>query len=283
MKNSNVLDRIIVIIPVFRVKKTRYNHLVELASKFAYTIIIDDSGEFDENLNEMLKDKSIKYIANKKELGLSKTVNKGIIEAQKLGAEWILLLNEDNEITDNEFLGPYLQYIEENSTLGVAALCPEYNYDRHRREKKNGYKDVKYSDMTGCLLSVAAINSIGLYDERFYIDGLDTEWCLRARKMGYRIIRCNEALLNHHPGETRELTICGHVVLKYGWHSPVRYYYQFMAIFLVHRLYHDVSSDIFGLYKIIKSLVLFPNNKEYFRMLKKAYQDYCRGYYGKYS
>ena len=53
--------------------------------------------------------------------------------------------------------------------------------------------------MSGCALLVrlAALPAIGLLDEEFFLYGEDVEWCLRARRAGYRVVHEPAAVVRH--------------------------------------------------------------------------------------
>ncbi len=277
--NTVKLDNIALIVPVYNLKPNEYDNLSRIVGLFSLSIIVDDSKTYDTSIKEALENQGCIYLSNDSEQGLSRTVNRGIDYALSKEIGWVLILNQ-NSVIDGTIIEIYLKYIKTHNTEKIAILSPVYNYDRHRRQAGVGYKTVRYTDMTGSLINCEVYRNIGGYDSRFFIDGLDVEWCLRAKKCGYKIIRCNEAVINHHPGETRELNILGISVLKYGWHNASRYYYQYKAAFLIHDMYHDFCSDIFNLYKVLKSFIIFGNRVEYVKMFVKAIKDYENGNYG---
>lgn len=53
--------------------------------------------------------------------------------------------------------------------------------------------------VSGCALLVrlAALPAIGLLDEQFFLYGEDVEWCLRARRAGYRVVHEPAAVVHH--------------------------------------------------------------------------------------
>jgi GT2 family glycosyltransferase len=53
--------------------------------------------------------------------------------------------------------------------------------------------------VSGCALLVrlAAVPAVGLLDEQFFLYGEDVEWCLRARRAGYRVVHEPAAVVRH--------------------------------------------------------------------------------------
>lgn len=79
---------------------------------------------------------------------------------------------------------------------------------------------------SGSLIHRTVFEAVGLMNEAFFIDHVDTEWCLRASAKGYSMFGVCAARLDHELGDRivrlwflrwREVPV----------HSPVRMYYMF--------------------------------------------------------
>lgn len=249
------------------------------------TLLLDDSETSNQQLvTEYLSDFSdqYSYLWNEKNIGLCASVNRGIAYAIERKADWILLMNPDSAFETN-ILAAFRKYIASHETENICALAPQYNYDRHQRQPYRGTRLIKWANMSGTLLNTRLLKEIGSYDERLFIDGLDVEWCTRARKMGYRIIEIGEAVLYHHPAFTREFSVGNKVLFRYGWDKPERYYYQFRSYWYIIKKYHDIDSVKWFLIKLCKVILLFENKKEYFEMFMKGVRDVKRENWGKIS
>ncbi len=220
------------------------------------------------------------YEWNGGNIGLCKSLNRGIEKAKTIGADWILFLDSDSELCV-DILSIYKKYISNNYTKELALLAPQHNYKRHKRQVKNGYRSIRKAMLSGCLIGVDVLDRIGKFDERFFIDGLDYEWCQRALMNKYHLIECSEAVINHNPSIERQFKLFGVVLFRYGWDTPIRYYYQFKALMLLHDIYHDFVLDISLIFKPIKAVLLFDNKKEYYLAWRYARRDVQRGFYGK--
>lgn len=277
--------KVFCIVSLYQPKDVQKRNIVEYCSFFDKCIVIDDTGkELSIRDREAFENYRIEYISNYRNEGLCKTVNRGIKQALNEGADWIVVMDQDS-IFDRHILEVYENAIKDHryELAIIAAFTPQYNYDRHKRNISKGYKDVTVSELSGTMLNVRVLEGVGLYDERFFTDGLDYEWCLRAKKLGYRIIRCNEAVLEHNPGETRITKLLGLIDFHYGWHTPERYYYQFRAGLMLHHMYHDLYCDTAFIYKLFKAYALFENNADYKKAWQQAKEDYKAGYFGKYK
>ena len=84
---------------------------------------------------------------------------------------------------------------------------------------------------SGMMIDLSALDQIGLKDESLFIDGVDHEWCWRARSMGFDIAKAKNVEMVHRLGDSRSKFIG--VTYKVG--APIRLYYQFRNILLLSR------------------------------------------------
>lgn len=77
---------------------------------------------------------------------------------------------------------------------------------------------------SGMLIPVNALKVVGPFNEPYFIDHIDTEWCLRARCAGQKIYVCPNAIMDHQLSDEAPKQVLGRLVLKY---SPIRRYYIF--------------------------------------------------------
>jgi rhamnosyltransferase len=76
---------------------------------------------------------------------------------------------------------------------------------------------------SGTLHNVRVLEALGGFREDFFIDYLDTEYCLRARRAGHRILVACEARIQHRLGD-RQRRNFGPINFLPTFHSPMRWY-----------------------------------------------------------
>lgn len=76
---------------------------------------------------------------------------------------------------------------------------------------------------SGCLISVAALREIGPMNAAWFIDHVDLEWGLRARRNGWRLLVIPSATLNHSLGDN--VVMLPRRAQPVHVHSPARTYY----------------------------------------------------------
>lgn len=94
--------------------------------------------------------------------------------------------------------------------------------------------DVALLIASGSLLPAAVLHRLRGMRGEYFIDHVDTEWCLRARAAGYRLAVVPTAQLRHRLGDTvRTVWFFGR--RQVAWHTPLRDYYMFRNTLLMLR------------------------------------------------
>jgi rhamnosyltransferase len=179
---------------------------------------------------------------------LSLGYNSGVAAAQNLGlhlalnskCEAVLLFDQDSVINEgfvSNICDVYLRAKNSNLTP-IAAIGPCYSDFEKQVEspfvRVSGlkvlrvpcsqealYVEVDCLIASGSLLICSALRTIGLMREDLFIDYVDTEWCLRAKQMGYRCIGACRVEMQHSIGDEHALLFGRRFTL----HSPSRHYY----------------------------------------------------------
>ncbi|KHE92962.1 MAG: glycosyltransferase family 2 protein [Candidatus Scalindua rubra] len=185
-----------------------------------FDIIIVNNGPENLFLSNTLipKYKRITKIINtEKNLGFAAGNNLGIRRALKNGADYILLLNDDTEVTpeflttlidaaesrpDAGMLGPKICYFNDPDKIWFAGArfdqktCTVMTTGFNRSGKSVDYAHVESDYITGCALLIRknVIEKVGLLDERFFLYCEDVDWGLRCSKAGFKnlVIRCSQ-------------------------------------------------------------------------------------------
>lgn len=155
-------------------------------------------------------------------IGFAAAANRGIEEALRAGAEWVLLLNNDAtvdppclqvclaEVTqdpDVAVAGPAIRITDRPSQLWFAGGRHSYRFafTRHRGLRGPSEHPPPSSDtdyVSGCcaLVSSRAWQAIGPFREDFFLYYEDVDWCYRARRSGWRCRYIGQTLCSHALG-----------------------------------------------------------------------------------
>ena len=157
-----------------------------------------------------------KYNANNG--GLAKALNILCEIASELSLDWLLTLDQDSTFKSEQDL---LNLLEQTKKVenDIGILAPKI-----LQTKKNGLNS--YVMTSGTLLRIQAWKECGKYCEYFFIDSLDTEYCLRLQSNGWKIMIVYDFLLDHKQGAMKHKYIP--FVKKHFYifeYSPERLYY----------------------------------------------------------
>lgn len=184
------------------------------------------------------------YIFNGSNKGIAEAQNTALRRAIELGKyTHVVFLDQDSRVDDtypnsiaNEFcfvddghlaiLGPSVFHIDDGT---------EYcSVVHHYETTDSGFSQRPHVISSGSCVSIFAIERVGMFDSRLFIDYVDFEWCWRAISKGYHCGITNKLTIYHKVGQ-RELSIGKYKVII---SAPGRYYYQYRNfLWLVRRKY----------------------------------------------
>lgn len=239
-------------------------------NKVDYAVIFDNSKENHSDLvSEYLNNSNnYEYITQNKNLGLCKALNLGIQILKKQGCKWAFVTDADSRI-DECIFEVYNKAIRDfRNEINIALFSPVHIYDRSKNVPFDGYRAIKFSMTSGWLLDIDIFLKQNGFFEDLFVDGLDFDYCFKSIKNGYKIIECGQAIVYHHPADTREF-----LGLKYGIASPFRYYMQFRSLSWMILRYKSFSMIKFFLWKCFKIIFLFSNKTKYCSAIFKGTFD----------
>lgn len=168
------------------------------------------------------------YIQNKTNLGYAGGNNVGITYAMRKNADIIVLLNNDVTITSS-FFKKLLAVINSNTKIGIVGPKTYYaknkkiiadaggilmkhryfgiNKGQHEKDKGQFDKttDVDFVSGSAMVIKSTVIKKTGLLDESFFLYYEDVDFCLRAKKAGFKVFFVPHALVFHKFGATSRI------------------------------------------------------------------------------
>ena len=202
--------------------------------------------------------KDIQYVSYTENIGLCKALNQGIRKLASIGCEWIVAFDADSQLETNIF-SVYRQTIAEYpDIISVAVFAPQHSFDRGIKKIYSGYREVDWAMTSGWLINADIFLKNGGFFEPLFLDGLDLDYCYFVREQGYKVIECGEAVIKHHPGETKETKVFNKTI-KYGYAPPDRYLMQARCLVWTIRRYKKIFDIKMYVYKWVKVILLFDN------------------------
>jgi rhamnosyltransferase len=173
---------------------------------------------------------NVTAIFNSRNVGVAAALNQGVREARARGYEWALTLDQDT--VAEPFLVAALRGV-----LGtipphrrVAAIGSNY-YEHgtgrlfHDLGAEDAWVDAVVVMTSGSLISLPAYEAIGGFRDEFFIDMVDTDYCLRARALGFRVVLSLTPTMKHSIGRMTLHRLLWTQVTTTN-HDPARRYYM---------------------------------------------------------
>uniref|UniRef100_A0A7C4QXC5 Glycosyltransferase family 2 protein n=1 Tax=candidate division CPR3 bacterium TaxID=2268181 RepID=A0A7C4QXC5_UNCC3 len=201
-------------------------HILQDKNYKLYILLVDNGSRNKEliNLKNYIKKfKDLRLIENKRNLGFAKGNNSAVKIALQNGADYILFLNNDTKIEMN-FLrnlfkinaaisSPVIKFREfRNRGKFIYDLGGKVNWWTGRTTHFNLYKS-EYAKFTnnkpisvdyvaGCCMLVVrdVFEKIGLFDEKYFMYFEDVDFCVTAKKHGFKVKVDPTSLIYHKLG-----------------------------------------------------------------------------------
>lgn len=210
-----------------------------------------------DRIGEIKKFLPVFVVDNTKEnRGIAWALNEAAIEAIKAGYRWMLTLDQDANLTEEQW-NAYLSEFERIDTREVAAVVPVVD---PREELGEGTEDVLTAMTSGMIINLLAWERTGGFESRLFIDEVDTEYCLRVKLCGYRVVKLKSVSIPHQPGKAITInTKWGERLVAY--HPPKRIYYIVRNYWFLKDLYAHHFPD----YLAEKRRNVIQKHKEYLK------------------
>ncbi|MEN9374620.1 MAG: hypothetical protein RIR79_2172 [Pseudomonadota bacterium] len=241
------MTKIIAVVVTYRPDLSRLHaQFHALAPQVAAVVWVDNASGVDfqaQNFNHHL----IQLDTN---TGIAHAQNMGIAWAKEQAATHILLMDQDSQPApdmvkhlmqalcqrpDAAAVGP--RYSDDRQNAHATAKSPfvrlnqsGWGFERIPCEPDQNLIPVDCLIASGSLIPMNVFDKVGLMRADWFIDYVDTEWCLRARQYSLPCYGVCSASMSHSLGEN-PFYFMGRA---FPVHSPLRHYYQIRnAIFLI--------------------------------------------------
>ena len=283
------------VVVTFNPQPSLRENVDQLARQASHILIIDNgsTGEAAQTLQALAPRPGLTLVRNQKNLGIAAALNSGIRRGIENGFEWIATFDQDSTITADFFSGQQAAYEQcpFKSRVGIIApvLCTSEAQAEERRGKSlAGFTLTRTAMTSGSLLRADVFAKEGPYDEDFFMDYVDYDYCLRLYRRGWKIIRANESFLVHRLGLAERHSFFGLSVTT-KTHSPWRRYHIMRNRFVIYRRY-ALSSPLWCLYDFVwiflelTKIILFEKEKGLkFRNMARGLLDGLAGKMGQFN
>ena len=279
-----------VVIVTYEPELNNLKQLTENVEKAGFIPVIADNSVKCPVKPDVVSERS-RIISMHGNAGIAAAQNAGIELAGRLGACKIAFFDQDSTV-DERLLRKLERLLDRLGECVVAPLALDketgVEYPVQRLNKIGYPKDVfvkgkktpQRADLvisSGMMMTAGVLQKVGNYDEDFFIDFVDIEWCLRCRKTEIPVYVIPDAVLLHKIGSTDIQAGDMKIVV----HSPARTYYKVRNSFL---LLYKKTGVIFAIRQILPALIhnflLIFSVKEKRNYLKYYFQGVIHGIIG---
>ncbi|WP_159282063.1 glycosyltransferase family 2 protein [Rahnella variigena] len=205
-------------------------------------IIIVNNGS-DTPLEEEVGQSRVEIFTLESNVGIGAAQNIGVDKAIEQNYKYVCLFDQDSRLEQN-FISSLLEAFNElkAENINVGALgplivdersgkqFPFYLYDNNQRlviepEKVNHrYIETHQLISSGTFFPTSVWPIVGKNHEGFFLEYVDTDWCLRLVNLGFKIFGVKDAKLIHKLGDDRKKIFNR---IEVPVHSTYRYFYVF--------------------------------------------------------
>ena len=243
-------------------------------------IIFDNSITINAWLLDFLTDRNkIVYKSFQRNLGIAFALNYAADFFIKSGYKFLLTMDQDSKATP-DMVNKLYNVIKDNNDIGIISPYHLNKLNTHKIPEVE--IEEKLVVMTsGNLLNLKAYKEVGPFKNEFFIDYVDTEYCMRLKMNNYRIIRVNSALIYHNEANVSKKSLIKRIVYPYN-HSPKRMYFKVRNRFYLRDIYKKIFPDYFNyefpLFRnMLLKIILFENKKiKKIKFAIKGFIDYKR-------
>jgi len=265
-----------------------YDSLVETINSIkdqVDLVTIVDNGSEEYHINKIKNNLSnyCKVIELEHNKGIGAALNIGVLYSIENSFDWVLTLDQDSISSCNlvsNLLDLYRSYPDAGMT------CPSIDGNIGIKISRNGNSRIKTAITSGNLIKTNIFLNIGLYNEEYFIDNVDFEFCLRLINHGYTIHMSNSAQLRHSLGTVVNVKIFL-FQYKYISHNPNRRYYIFRNNFYISKQYFKmepiliIKKNILLIKYFIEILIFDKHKFENIKMINFAVIDFMNKVIGK--
>ena len=271
------------LVVLYNPKETIMDTINNYINEVDLLYLIDNSSNDNSSL---FKNKKIRYIPNKENLGIAVALNMGARKAIKDGYDWLLTMDQDSTFSADS-LSKLIKYAYSLDYEKVGIVSPWH----HTKEVTN--RSIKESEelmdvmTSGNLLNLKIYEKLGGFKEWLFIDSVDIEYCLNLNKNGYKVIRYNESELIHELGDIKIVHILNRNLVCSN-HNYIRRYYICRNVNYVAKMYEDIYPEYCnfirnGLKGAFRNILFFEKDKyRKLRNMVRGYKDFKKGVKGKY-
>lgn len=226
---------VVAVVPTFRPDETLIERLDALSAQVNTVIVVDDGSPLDSReILDRVEPAGYQLVRSTQNRGIAAALNTGVRLALERNADFVLTMDQDSALPADYVAACLRAFALADPATRLGVVCSDrINGEPSIPERytAEGLGIVREAIQSGFLISAECLRECGLFDERLFIDCVDTEFCLRIAERGYSIAVGPGTDITHSLGERAPLRPFGVPIrrngqqVSYQYHGPVRRYF----------------------------------------------------------
>lgn len=280
----------------FRPGEAALDAVASVTAQVEGVIVVDDgSGPVADAVLSAIEADGATVVRRGANDGIAAALNDGIDRAREAGAEFVVTFDQDSSVEPG-FVSALVAAHEAATAAGdrVGLMVPEYFAGvRQQKGPDAPFGDAVNVIQSGMLIPAAVIAAEGALREDFFIDLVDTEFELRLRRRGWRVLAAGGVRMEHALGTKYRRELFGRTVALPGvppeitLSTPFRYFYRLRNRLVLNREYfvsapRQISRDslLDGIHFVNATWVARPR-RALLRLYRAAFVAALRGRMGR--
>lgn len=288
--NTREQQKVAAVVVLYFPDQDVYDNIMSYHDQVDLVILVDNSDTPATTLVQAFSGNSkVISIRNGTNLGIAAALNQGAREAQAHGCSFLLTMDQDSHAFPgmvDTLKGLFLTHAIDR--LAIASPFHLTSIGTAPASTAPSYEELDSVWTSGNLLSLEVFESAGPFEEQLFIDFVDHEYCLRLKRLGYRVVQSNTAVLYHAIGNNlRSINLFSKPIVISN-HSPLRRYYIMRNRLWVAARYPEFRRFIWvdrrRIFAEMVTILLCEDRKiEKFKMMIAGLQDYLHGNMGNFD
>jgi rhamnosyltransferase len=207
--------------------------LAALRAQIATVVVIDNASRNAREIERLALAAGCRFVGNAANLGVAGALNQAARLAMAEGFTWLASFDQDSLLRPGAIAGLLEVAAGHPSADRVAIVAMshrdratgrDYHHPEDILETAALWRSLRATITSGSLTRVSVFASVGLFDDKLFIDSVDHEFCLRCRRADWLVIEGRAQVLEHSIGAATEHDFFGRRIACTN-HSPLRRYY----------------------------------------------------------
>lgn len=208
-------------------------HLATLRPQVDALVVVDNGSADAQGVAAAARANDGQFIGNAQNLGIAAALNQAVRQAQAMGARWLAMFDQDSSASAG--LVPRLMQFGQAHPLGERigvlatshrdrATQAHYHHPWDILQETADARLLRSAITSGSMVRMAVFDDVGLFDESLFIDSVDHDFCLRARRRGWQVVESCDLVMEHSIGAITVEHLFGLRVVCTHHNAQRRYY-----------------------------------------------------------